>query len=390
MTGSRPLDGVNADVVPARVAPGHAISGNGRSRHARGTLHTKNIALTIPERIAIEEVRSDPAYDPSIEQYLKDVDRQLVPYMREAVALVPDVETLRAGVAAQIHTGGKRIRAALCVVCCELFGADYMRALAYAAAIEHIQNLTLIHDDIADGDTERRSRPALWKQYGVPHAINIGDAFIPLASLSILRALYPDAVKLKLLDIVAQYGLEMTVGQSIDINLRTRETFSVADYITCTRMKTGAFLAMAVVGGGLIGGGSPAHLELLRRYARLAGVAFQIKDDSLDLTGGKGRQIGSDIVEGKITVHAVYAMNNSTPEERVRLRRILAKSRRSTQRDEVEWVLSLYRRVGAATFAERTATGMIEAAAQHLLLLPESPQRERLIQLSRYLSRRVR
>jgi polyprenyl synthetase len=184
MAGDHHVDGTIADIAPSHISSDRDAPGNGRPRSPNGRLHSKNLALTIPERITLEEVRKDPGYDPSIEQYLKDVDRHLVPYMRDAVGLIPEVETLRAGVAAQIHTGGKRIRAALCVVCCELFGADYMRALPYAAAIEHIQNLTLIHDDIADGDTERRSRPAMWKQYGVPHAINIGDAFIPLGSLS--------------------------------------------------------------------------------------------------------------------------------------------------------------------------------------------------------------
>lgn len=364
---------------------------NGRkTEDGSAGLHSKILATSLPRRVTPDEIRADPAYDADVEQFLRDVDRKLVPYMRQAVALIPDVATLKDGVATQIHTGGKRIRAALCVSSCELFGAPNRRALPYAAAIEHLQNFSLIHDDIADGDLERRSRPAIWKQYGIGHAINIGDVFIPIGSLSVLSAPYSAELKLRLLETIARFGLQMSVGQSMDINLRTRETVSVDDYIECTRLKTGAFLAMAVVGGAIIGGAQQQHIDLLSKYASSAGVAFQIKDDSLDLTGGKGRQIGSDIVEGKITLHAVYALSHASPPERIRLRRILLKRPQATRRQDVEWVVRLYGRLGALAYAEATSARMIESAARMLLQLPESPYRERLIHVSRYLNRRVR
>ena len=355
-----------------------------------GGLHSKNVAISFPEKVTIDEVRRDPAYYAHIEQYLRDVDRQLVPYMRNAVHLVPQIECLRDGVATQIRTGGKRLRAAMCVLSCEIFGVEYERALDYAAAIEHIQNFTLIHDDIEDGDDERRSLPALWKKYGVPHAINIGDTFVPLATMSILRSPYPNPIKLRLIERVALFGLEMASGQALDIGLRSREFISVADYLTCTKHKTGSFLAMAVVGGGIIGGATAPQLDALRDYARTAGVAFQIKDDSLDFTGTKGREVGSDIREGKITAHAVYAMNNASVEDRTRLRRILRKPRRATTPNDIEWVVRLYRDTGAIEFAQRISISMIEASLHHLLQLPASESREKLILMSRYLSRRTR
>jgi geranylgeranyl diphosphate synthase type I len=368
---------------------GVGASGVSRVRRPRG-LHSKNVAISFPEKVTIEEVRRDPAYYDQIEEYLRAVDRKLVPFMRNAVHRVPDIECLRDGVAAQIRTGGKRLRAAMCVLSCEMFGVMYERALDYAAAIEHIQNFTLIHDDIEDGDDERRSLPALWKKYGVPHAINIGDTFVPLATMSILSSGYSPQVKLRLMETIAHCGLEMASGQALDINLRSREFISVSDYITCTKNKTGSFLAMAVVGGGIIGGATPVQLAALRDYARSAGVAFQIKDDSLDFTGTKGREIGSDIREGKITAHAVYAINNASVEDRARLRNILRKSRNATTARDIAWVVELYKRTGAIQFAQRTSISMIEASLHHLLKLPPSESREKLIMMSRYLSRRLR
>ena len=372
-----------------RLYPGGAASQVPRIRRPR-TLHSKNVAISFPQKVTIEEVRRDPAYYEQIEQYLRDVDRKLIPFMRNAVYRVPEIECLRDGVAAQIRTGGKRLRAAMCVLSCEIFGVDYERALYYAAAIEHIQNFTLIHDDIEDGDDQRRSLPALWKKYGVPHAINIGDTFVPLATMSILSSGYSHQVKLRLMETIAQFGLEMASGQALDISLRSRDFISVVDYITCTKNKTGSFLAMAVVGGGIIGGATQAQLDALRDYARAAGVAFQIKDDSLDFTGTKGRDVGSDIREGKITAHAVYAMNNAGVEDGQKLRNILRKSRRATTSDDIAWVLQLYQQTGAIEFAQRTSISMIDASLHHLLKLPPSESREKLIMMSRYLSRRTR
>jgi geranylgeranyl pyrophosphate synthase len=309
--------------------------------------------------------------------------------MRQSVQTLPDGDaTLKEAVAVQIHTGGKRIRAALCVLSCELFQRDYYDALPYAAAIEHIQNFSLIHDDIADADPERRSLPSIWVRYGIPHAINVGDAFIALALRSILSAPYPAQTKIDLLEITTRFGIDMSAGQSIDLNLREKERVTLHDYLRCTRLKTGAFLAMAVVGGSIVGGAEERHREELESYAALAGVAFQIKDDSLDLAGGKGRTPGSDIREGKMTVHVAHALMHADEHERKRLREILLKSRRHTSQHEVTWVIDLYHRLGTVRFAERLARRVMTAAARHLLVLPASPAKSRLVQLSLYLSRR--
>jgi geranylgeranyl pyrophosphate synthase len=251
-----------------------------------------------------------------------------------------------------------------------------------------MQNFTLVHDDIADGDTLRRSQESIWKQFGVPHGINIGDMFVPLVALSILRAPYSDRVKLQLLQTVADFGLEMAVGQALDINLRSNDSPRVDDYLTCTRKKTGAFLAIATVGGAIVGGASDAQKRLLRDFALLAGIAFQIKDDIIDLDGFKGRQRGSDILEGKRTLLVIHASRNASPIQRRRLFGILNKPRHLNSNADVEWVFDLYRRTGAAEYAQRTAIGLVDEAAESIAELPESPAKYRLLRLATYLSRR--
>ena len=96
--------------------------------------------------------------DGDVDRYLSDVDRLLQPYLEQAVERIPEVESFKEGVSYQVLGGGKRIRAALCTTACEIFCGSYQHALGFAAAIEHLQNFSLIHDDIADGDGERARR----------------------------------------------------------------------------------------------------------------------------------------------------------------------------------------------------------------------------------------
>jgi geranylgeranyl pyrophosphate synthase len=336
-----------------------------------------------------EDLRDLPSYDAEVEDFLRYVDRRLIPYMKRAADHVADIAGLKDGVVAQIKTGGKRLRAGLCIVACEMFGGEALRALPFAAAIEHLQNFTLVHDDIADGDDERRSQPSIWKRYGVPHAITIGDAFIALGCLSILDSPYPAEVKVALMKLVAERGLQIAAGQTMDVNFRDRETVDIQDYIDSTALKTGAFLALALEGGALLGGASEWHTERLGKFAAIAGVAFQIKDDLLDFTGAKGRTVGADIAEGKMTAVAIHALRSAEPDDARRLRGILRARRHATSRADIEWVLELYRRTASLEFAERLSERMMALAARQVATLPDNGARERFVRIARYLARRA-
>lgn len=331
-----------------------------------------------------------PSDDREVAAFLAEVDRRLTPYLRRGLEEVPDVDPLKRGMTHQILGGGKRIRAALCVASCELFLQPCADVVDFAAAIEHVQNLTLVHDDIADGDPERRSHDSIWRVYGVPHAINIGDMFVPLAARAILRAPYADGLKLRLLDLLSQYGFMMIEGQTLDLNLRRNDAVCFDDYFSCTMKKTGALLAMATVGGAMIGGATDAQLDRLREFAMRAGVAFQIKDDLLDMNGGKGRTPGSDILEGKRTLMVVHATRRASAERRRRLYAILNQPREATSPQDVRWVWDVYRRTGADAYAEETAARLIEEASQHILNVPESEAKYRFLRLARYLTARSR
>jgi geranylgeranyl pyrophosphate synthase len=165
---------------------------------------------------------------------------------------------------------------------------------------------------------------------------------------------------------------------------------SVAEYLECARKKTAALVAMATVGGGIIAGAAPADLRCLHDFAMLAGVAFQIRDDLLDLNGHKGRARGSDVFEGKRTLMVAHAVQHLSAEQRERLFAILNAPRETTSLADVEWVWRIYAATRAVEFAERTAASLIDRAIRALHPLPESEAKHRFRRLARYMASRTR
>ncbi len=328
--------------------------------------------------------------DSEVEDYLLMIGSLLQPYLKQAVSRVPEANSLKDGVAYQICSGGKRIRAAMCATVCEAFCGSCQPALSFAATIEHLHNFTLIHDDVIDGDTERRGQPSVWKRFGLARSITIGDMFASLSALSVLESDYEPQAKLSLMQMIAEFGLEVVVGQGLDVSLNESDTPSAAQYLQCTRKKTGALLAMATVGGAMIGGASQSVLPSIKEATMLAGIAFQIKDDLLDLTRGKGRPIGSDILAGKRTLLVAYALQHADDEEKQRLLAILNKPRQANTQAEIQWVSNLYEHCGAIEYARLACEHLIEQANTHFMVLPESAAKERLCRITSYLVTRVR
>ena len=146
---------------------------------------------------------------------------------------------------------------------------------------------------------------------------------------------------------------------------------------------------MAAVGGGIIGGAGAGNLSILRDFALLAGTAFQIKDDILDIAGFKGRDTGSDILEGKRTLLVIHALQEASASDSNRLLEILNKRRVSKTPEEVQWACDCVRKTGAIQYAELISTELIHQACGYLISLPENEAKYRLIRISTYLSKRL-
>lgn len=248
---------------------------------------------------------------------------------------------------------GKRLRPVMCLATAEVLGGDPRRAMPFACAIELMHNFALVHDDIEDGDEIRRGRPTVWKHYGLPHGINIGDyIFCKVVSTLAHDGKMDDALRLRLIRLMSETLDHTHIGQSLDISARAG-MIGVEEYTRLVSEKTGYYLAAPMLGGAMVAGADDDVLDAIRAYGRAIGPMYQVRDDLLDLSPAKGRDaIGSDIREGKRSFLVAHASAHLGHTQRDRLRAILDAPRAQTTEAMVEEAIALLQSSGAMDAAE--------------------------------------
>jgi len=275
-----------------------------------------------------------------------------------------------------LNAGGKRVRPALCLMTCEALDGDSERALPFAAAVELLHNMLLLHDDIEDGDEMRRDQLTVWKKYGVANAINAGDWLLGRALKAVMLSPVEETMRTRLIEVFLDTYERTVEGQSLDINARSDARFDTERYLRLAELKTGHYLVLGMIGAAIIAGAPEVTFQCLRRLGENMGPAFQIRDDLIDLTAGKGRggMKGSDIREGKASILYAHALAHSMPAEQDRLIEVMRRPRSGTSDDDVAWVMSLYDRCGSLAFARETADKLIRQALKVLEYLPIEQQ----------------
>ncbi len=290
-----------------------------------------------------------------------------------------------------LGTGGKRIRPAICLLACERFGGDSDRALYFAAAVEILHNMLLIHDDIEDGDTMRRDRETVWVRFGRDNAINVGDYMLGVAYEAILRSPVTDDQRVDLVQAFSAAYTDTCRGQAFDLNTRGLQDLSVERYLEMARLKTGRYMALGMLGGAIIADAGPDVMALVGQLGEYMGAAFQIRDDMIDLTAGKGRGgvVGNDIREGKSSILYAHAINAAGPEERDELSDAMAKPREQTTDADVERVRGIYDRLGSLEFARAEADRLAARALEVIGQMPVE-DKEFFRQVTEYMVSRKR
>lgn len=271
-----------------------------------------------------------------------------------------------------MRTGGKRVRPALCLITCEALGGNPHEAIHFALAIEAMHNMFLIHDDIEDGDTVRRDQPTVWVQYGTANAINAGDYLLACAYKTTLASPISVEKKITLLQALTSTYEKTVEGQALDINARAAEDYSVDKYMEMVELKTGYYLACGMVGGAIVSGVSEQVVDKIWTLGKTMGPAFQIRDDLIDLTHGKGRGgvIGSDVKEGKASFLYSYALQVSSTDDKKQLRNIMLKPREETTDADIQWVLGVYHKYGAIQYAQDFAENLVKQAYKTIDEIP--------------------
>ena len=260
---------------------------------------------------------------------------------------------------------GKHIRPLLVLLTAVSAGGDWRQAVPAAAAVELLHNFSLIHDDIEDSSPTRRGRETLWHIWGIPLAINAGDAMFAVAHLALNRLMttgVPAEIVVQALRRFDETCLELTQGQQADMQFETRAKVTVEEYLAMIRGKTSVLLALCAELGALITG-RPA--ETVAHYAQFGlnlGLAFQVLDDILGIWGDEaliGKSATSDIETRKKTLPVLYGLSQSAA-----LRQLYAEPANGV--DFVTQVVAKLDEVDAQPFAVERANHYSELALSHL------------------------
>lgn len=212
---------------------------------------------------------------------------------------------------------GKRLRPALCVASAESVGESGDAVLDAAAALEMVHVFSLIHDDLPaiDDDDLRRGIPTCHKKFGEALAILAGDALFSLAFETLSHASAEPKTILKCIQILAKAsGTDGLVGGEVSDVLHENRPVTEEALAWIHSRKTGRLIAASCEIGGLLGGASPTQVSALREFGELTGMAFQIADDLLNVTGNAsqlGKAVGSDEAKMKATYPALYGVERS-------------------------------------------------------------------------------
>ncbi|HET9731094.1 MAG TPA: polyprenyl synthetase family protein [Acidimicrobiales bacterium] len=207
---------------------------------------------------------------------------------------------------------GKGIRPALAVLSSEAAGGTDVDAVAGAVAVELIHNFSLVHDDVIDGDEERRHRPTVWAAFGIGPAVIAGDALFALA-LEVLIGAGPNGPAAALC--LTEATSEMIAGQADDMAFESRGQVSLEECMAMAGRKTGALLACASSIGALLSGGEGGSVDALARYGTHLGLSFQAVDDLLGIWGDPsrtGKPAHSDLRSRKKSMPVVAALTSNT------------------------------------------------------------------------------
>jgi geranylgeranyl diphosphate synthase type II len=273
---------------------------------------------------------------------------------------------------------GKGLRPAICFAACRAAGGRTEQALLSSTALELFHNAFLLHDDVEDGSQFRRGQVTLFEQHGVPVAVNVGDATNVLAMGMLLSNTEILGVRKALMVFreAERMARESVEGQAIELGWISRGDFDLTDrdYVRMAYKKTCWYTVIAPLRIGVICGtnGGPRapltdELDSLIELGHMAGIAFQIHDDLLNLEADEtlyGKEIAGDLWEGKRTVMLLHFVRTASPAARDRTLKLLATPRAQKSADEVTWLLQAMRDAGSLQHGRELARQYSERALE--------------------------
>ena len=283
-----------------------------------------------------------------------------------------------------VKSGGKRIRPMLVILSARMCGCRNNDHLPYAAIVEFIHTATLLHDDVVDNAETRRGRATANTVWGNEPSVLVGD-FLFTKSFDLMVSHHNEEI----LRVMSKATTDLAEGEIMELLKTSDAKTSEEEYYEVIERKTATLLSAACEIGALLGGVEQPLRAALRDYGYHLGMAFQLTDDLLDYTSSGrtlGKDAGSDLKEGKVTLPLIHALAAATDAEKQAIEADLAK-RRTTLRDfrEVKGIIKKY---GGLDYAASVSKGHIDAAKALLDVFPPSQYKKALLDLADHILER--
>lgn len=286
-----------------------------------------------------------------------------------------------------LSSKGKRFRPVLLNMACEAVGGSFQDGYNASLAIEILHNFTLIHDDIMDDDLLRRGKETVHKKWNKNIAILAGDGLIALAYRYLLKS-NTDRIK-DVIKIFSEAIIKICEGQSLDKDMESVSEVSINEYLDMIKRKTGVLISISAELGGILGNASDSQIDALKNFGFELGIAFQIQDDLLDIISEEvviGKDIGSDLEQGKKTYPIIKFMENASQTDKIFISETLANG--NAGKDSINRVKTMLLDSGIVDKTESVISGRIDKAVSFLKNDNASLQTGHLIYLSEIIRNR--
>ena len=291
-----------------------------------------------------------------------------------------------------IEGGGKRLRATLPWLVGKAVGDSHSGLLDVGAAIEIVHNFTLVHDDIMDDDDTRRGLNAVHIEYGLPTAINAGDAMLAIAFERLVGAkglAHKDVGAM--VNRLAWMVRRVSEGQQLDIEFEDRIAVSESDYFEMIEGKTAVMFLTCAEVGARMSGADAETIQCMADWGLAVGLCFQLMDDLIDVLSDSdtlGKPAGSDLAQGKRTLMVIHALSQPDSPELNNLKAVLGKGESATQA-EIDLGLAALKSIGSVDYARMKAEEYHKKAHSCLDKLRDSPALLALRELTDYQLNRI-
>lgn len=269
-------------------------------------------------------------------------------------------------VTSYLQNKGKMLRPIVTLLSAKFFGGINEKALQGAAALEMLHNASLIHDDVIDEATERRGLPTINNVWSNHVAVLVGDFFVTGA----LRCGVATGDG-RILSALADMGRDLSLGEIDQVDIARNHNIDEATYMDIIRAKTASLFECCAAVGGFANDAPITSIDELRRYTRLLGLCFQIKDDTFDYFNDPivGKPTGNDLREGKITLPLIYALNRTDMPERDEMLALVNKE--TLTGDDIDRLIDYAKRAGGIDYAYEKMKRLRDEAND--ILSPYSP-----------------